>query len=329
MARQRPASEGVQRAGRDALHLLQGSEFVSIGEVARRTKRSVETVKRAFEWLRDQGAHLEYVAGRRSWTLRDKTFALPFSEPTVDDLVVALLATGLLNELSQAEGARRARRLFEELAQRVEGGRATTLRATSLRVTQTTSVVRNPELMLLFLRAARRQVLRIRSVSAWTDEARSHDFEPWQVWLHDGVPYVRGYSRTRRNARTFALANIESAEVVVGTRPGVRIPDDPWSGDDPRFGMDNDRPGTAIVRLRGGVARWVASLRWHPHQRDEWIEPREILERTLDYRSCRELARRLVSLGDGLVSVEPLELREETARLASRALAAFCAPEPS
>ena len=321
MPKERRASESVRRVGREALRLLRSQDVVSPQDVVVRTKTSRPTVKRAFEWLRDQGADVRYLPPRRAWSLANKDFARPLAEPTVDDLLAALIATGLLAELGQESAAKRARALFDELAARVEGAKSSTLRPTSLRVTQTTSLVANPELMLRLLRAARRSVVRIKSVSAWTGASSSHEFEPWQAWIHDGVPYVRGFSTTRGAPRTFALANIGSAEVVPGVRPGARIPDDPWAGEDPRYGVDNDRPGTAVIRLRGAVARWVASLRWHPRQKDTWLVPNDLLERRLDYRSCRELARRIVGLGDGLEAVEPVELGKAVAALAASASA--------
>jgi predicted DNA-binding transcriptional regulator YafY len=321
MRSQRRASENVRRVGREALRLLQAHDVASQQEVARKTRTSLPTAKRALEWLRDQGADLEYVAAHRAWRLTDRTFALPLADPTVDDLLAALIATGLLAELGQEGAATRARALFNELAGRIEDGKAKPIRATSLRVTQTTSVVPNPQLMLRLLRAAGRSVVRIKSVSAWTRASSVHEFEPWQVWVHDGIPYVRGFSKRRNAARTFALANIESVEVIPGVRPHARVPDDPWAGEDPRYGIDNDRPGRAVIRLRGAVGRWVSSLRWHPHQKDTWLDG-DLLERQIDYRSCRELARRVVCLGDGLDDVAPRELREEVLRLARGALGA-------
>ena len=46
----------------------------------------------------------------------------------------------------------------------------------------------------------------------------------------------------------------------------------------------------------------------------------ELLERHVPYRSCRELARRLVSIGDGLASVTPDELADEVRRIAEAAI---------
>ena len=71
------------------------------------------------------------------------------------------------------------------------------------------------------------------------------------------------------------------------------------------------RFGRVEGRVRGGVARWIGNMVWDAGQEDRWIEPGELLERKVPYHSCRELARRLLSIVDGLESIEPAELREE------------------
>jgi predicted DNA-binding transcriptional regulator YafY len=92
-----------------------------------------------------------------------------------------------------------------------------------------------------------------------------------------------------------------------------------WGHDDPRFGVDEDRPGIARIRLHGAVARWVAGSVWHPKQEDTWLVEGSRLERRLPYRSCRELARRLAGVADGIESIEPRELLIEVTSLAQRA----------
>lgn len=321
MSRDRPSSEVVQRAARVALRLLRTQDHASRADIATAADVSGETVKRALEWLRDKGARVEYVGRLRAWVLHNKEFALPLTDPTVEDLQAVLTAAGLLHELGQEEAASRSRALFDELAQRLADRKGRSFRPDALRVTQTTAVVREPRWMLQFLRAAKRQVLRVSYRSPWKDELIVHTFEPWQVWLHDGVLYVRGHSRTRRDARTFRLANVEHVAPADTGTTRVPVPAEPWGTADPRFGVDEDRPGEAVVRLRGAVARWTHAACWHPSQVDTWIEKGALLERRLRYRSCRELARRLVSVADGLETVEPDELHAEVLRLLQAGLA--------
>jgi predicted DNA-binding transcriptional regulator YafY len=315
---ERRATEEIQRVGGVALSLLRSQEHASGKQIAGRAGGSPATVKRALQWLRDKGANIIYEAKHRAWRLRDRAFALPLTEPSLEDLQATLTAAGLHEALGQHAAAARALSLFDELDIRLhEERRGRAIRRDALRVTQSTAVVRDPRWVLVLLGAARRRVVRIRYRSPWKNEVSTHEFEPWQVWLHDGVFYVRGYSRTRQAPRTLSLACIEALSVCDGDKPAVRVPDptDIWGGRDPRFGIDDDRPGVATITLRGPVARWVAGTLWHPQQKDAWPLADETLVRQLPYRSCRELARRLAGIADGLASVDPSELREEVCRL--------------
>ena len=322
--KRREVTEVVQSAARDVLRLLKEGDGASSTELAERLALSRETIKRALEWLRDQGARIEYVARDRALRLEDPTFALPLLDPTLEDLQAAMTAAGLLQALQQERAAARAWALFNELEGRLFAARGRPIRRDALRVTQSASFLRDPKWMLTLLRAAGRGVVRVGYRSPWKNVDAQHTFEPWQVGLHDGAMYVRGYSRTRCGARTFNVAHIVELSVVPGERPRVRAPrSEVWGEEDPRLGIDVDRPGTARLEFRGAVARWVAGARWHVDQTDEWRTEGEQLIRTLPFRSCRELARRLASVADGLVQVEPPELAAELQRLLDDGAAAL------
>lgn len=149
------------------------------------------------------------------------------------------------------------------------------------------------------------------------EAAAWQEIEPWELRVHDGAVYLRAWARGPAEARTFRLAHIEAVEDAEGSRRPP--PSDVWGDESPAFGIDRDRPGTAVIRLRGAVARWVARIVWHPDEKDIWIEPGELLERTVAYRSCREMARRLASVLDGVESIAPVQLRDEVVRLVARA----------
>lgn len=312
------ASGKLRRAGQAALALLRGQDHATLRDIARRAGVSEETAKRAVEVLRDNGAPIEYVASARGWHMTDPTFALPLFEPAVEDLQAAMTAAGLLGAIGQADVAARAWALFDELDVELHGGRGRAIIRDALRVTQSTARVRDQRWVLTLLRAVRRSVVEIRYRSPWKEEASNHQFEPWQLWLHDGVLYVRGYSRTRKAPRTFRLAGIEGLSILSAQSPTAPVParGQIWGEGDPRLGVDEDRPDVATIRFRGPVARWVGSVAWHPGQTDVWHENGDVLERRVPYRSCRELARRLASMADGLVSVEPPALREQVRRFA-------------
>jgi predicted DNA-binding transcriptional regulator YafY len=316
------ASGKLRRAGQAELALLRGQEHASLKDIAKKAGVSQETAKRALEVLRDNGAPVEYVPAARGWRMTDPSFALPLFEPAVEDLQAAMTAAGLLEAIGQADVAARAWGLFDELDVELHGRRGRTVSRDALRVTQSTARVRDQCWVLALLRAVHRSVVEIRYRSPWKEEASTHQFEPWQLWLHDGVLYVRGYSRTRKAPRTLRLAGIDGLSVLPGQTPTAPVParNQIWGEGTPRLGVDEDRPDVATIRLRGPVARWVGSLAWHPDQTDIWHEDGDMLERRVPYRSCRELARRLVAVADGLVSVEPPALRAAVLRVAEEGM---------
>ncbi|MDI3283224.1 WYL domain-containing protein [Polyangium sp. 15x6] len=313
----------VEDVAKKVLRLLQREEFVPIRQMQRDVGASEKTVKRAIEWLRDEGADVRYVAAQRGYRLIDRAFSLPLSDPSNEDLQAILTAAGLLQEVGQGESATRAWALFRVLAERVGDGKKTPIRGDALRVTQRSAMLREPRWVLDLLRAVQREVVSIEYRSPWANELKMHRIEPWQVWLHDGVFYVRGYSQISKAPRTFRLANVTKLIRLSSEKPTAPVPADPWGDGDPRYGIDEHRPGQAIVRLRGSVARWISEIRWHPEQKDQWIEPDEILERRVPYRSVREFARRLLEIVDGLDSVDPPELREQVIALASKGIASL------
>ena len=67
----------------------------------------------------------------------------------------------------------------------------------------------------------------------------------------------------------------------------------------------------------------VAMEQWHPAQIDTWLPNSDRLRRVVPYRSCRELARRLASLGDGLDAISPPELESEVLAIAKKIQAAI------
>jgi hypothetical protein len=164
----------------------------------------------------------------------------------------------------------------------------------------------DPIIFRRLLAACRRNAILIRHTSPWqppAEDVRLQQIEPWSLRVHDGAVYLRAWSTSLQDVRNYRVADIEAALDLEGPPCAPRHPPpaDPWADESPAFGIDYDRPNTAVIRLRGGVARWVARVIWHPGEQDVWLDNGELLERTVAYRSCREMARRLASLLDGIV----------------------------
>lgn len=294
---------------------------------------SAVSVQRALVRLRERDAPIECVGADRRWRLA-APFAMPLEEPQSEDVIAVLLARAILTPFADADLVSRLDRIAEQLDERARerdgGGGLPASACVSAALTLGTPV--RPGVLRALLTACRRRVVRILYASPWRDGAqgRWYEIEPWALRVHDGAAYLRAWRRDQAGPRTFRVAQIDALEEV-RLGDGERLVPVPatagvWGDGDPAFGIDRDRAAVAVVRLHGALARWVSRVQWHPTQADRWIEPGELLERRVAYRSCRELARRIASVFDGVRSIEPAALRDEVAAIVSGARAVVLPP---
>lgn len=296
--------------------LTSSTSGASKGELARRCDVSKETVQRALDWLRnDNHAPIEFL--RPVWKLTEP-YRLPLLSPQPDDLTAVVLAGALLQTVADPDLARRVQELVAELDQRLRAaGTRGLIPARGMSATMTFGARIDRKRLEKLLHATLGKVVEIVHRKVWREQGdpafQTIRLEPWSCRVHDGMAYVRGYARERDGARTYRIADIDSVRTVPNARTSRRrpTPDEVWGDSDPRFGIDEHEPGEARIVVRGSVARWFEPVVLHPQQESRWLEPNEVLERRVPYRSRRELARRLLSIIDGLVEVEPEELRVE------------------
>ncbi|MEZ4381085.1 MAG: WYL domain-containing protein [Nannocystaceae bacterium] len=320
MADKNDSSKTVQQTARTILRYLRDNpEGTTKDNLSKRAGVAPVTVQRALKFMREEwDAPLEFHHGSKRWRLLDAKFTLPLTDPDPEDLTAVVFASALLAPVGDEELNMRVKRLIEQMDDALEessGPKSKSdakVRPRSVTATVTTGSQVDYRMVSKLLLAIGSGVVRMEYESPWANTHKTYDIEPWQIRIHDGQMYMRAYSRTHGEPRSFRVAQVTHARVLPDESPREAVPakDELWGGG-PAFGIDWDRPGTAVVQLRGGVARWVARMMWDPGQEDRWIEEGELLERKFPYHSCRELARRLLFHADGLEKIEPEELREE------------------
>jgi predicted DNA-binding transcriptional regulator YafY len=324
MPEEREASPLVIEVARIFLRQLRGDEAgASLQDLIAGAKHhlkeplSTPTGRRALHWLRDEAsAPVVFEAGGNRWRLTDPSFALPLLDPTPDDLTALVFAGALLESIGDEELNNRVRRIVEEMDAKLresDGAPRDVPRGHAVTATLTTSTPVDPRMLATLVRAVKRHVVRFDYYSPWTDQTKMHELEPWQVRCHDGRLYLRGYARAARGPLNYRIAHVSNLSVLQDRTPseGVPQPHEVWATADIAYGVDEDRPGHATLQIEGPMARWVQASIWHPSQEDQWLHEGKVLQRTLPYGSCRELARRLLSLGDSIRAIEPQELRDE------------------
>lgn len=277
---------------------------------------SAVTVQRLLNDLRDHwDAPVSFDRAAQRWVLADPSFTIPLEDPEPDDVRAALLAEAMLSPLADPELRDRLRRLTEHLDDKLRkrAKKKGTLPSASVLGWGSLVTKTRPVHLSRLLQALRRHPIRIEYYKPWDNERSRYTVEPFGICILDGAIYFRGWVRESGALRTFRLAQVERLDVrehegLSQPLPGAH---QVWAGHAPAFGIDQDRPGEAVLRVRGGTARWLSRITWHPAERDRWIVQDELLERTIPYNSVREMARRIATVLDGVVSIEPPQLREQ------------------
>ena len=307
----------LERAGE---HAISTDELLTALAPTGISRRTLERILSDLRTKHD--ANLSTSGKRRRWRL-ESPLPLPLDAPDPKDIIALRYAIAMAKPHLPLDLGDRLTTLDERLDERVRNYAASSdlPHHNALTSSSTHRMKTDARVVDQLLLACRRQTVRILYVSPWNDPRapKWQEIEPWALEIRDAAYYLRAWSKRSKHARTFTVAHISGVETRDEATPRHPIPAQPWAEERKAYGIDEDRPGIAAVRLRGGVARWVASMIWHAEQQDVWLEPGELLERTLRYNSCREITRLLVTVLDGIVSIEPPELRDELVSFCARA----------
>ncbi|HET8970985.1 MAG TPA: WYL domain-containing protein [Candidatus Nanopelagicales bacterium] len=162
---------------------------------------------------------------------------------------------------------------------------------------------------------AQGRVLRIHHAGAASDETTVREVVPQSLVSVDGRPYLSGWCRRAGAMRTFRLDRVQSAELLA---EHAAIPADVAPVDLDVGALRPDGPPVTLDLAPG--ARWVAD----EFPVDSVTErPDGTTRITLPVPDQRWVVRLLLQLGDTARVVDPLELADQVATQARRALAAY------
>ncbi|MCL2455825.1 MAG: WYL domain-containing protein [Micrococcales bacterium] len=183
-----------------------------------------------------------------------------------------------------------------------------------------------PALAPLLDAIQRRHAVRFTYRAATTGEVRLRLVEPWTLAAHRGGWVLVGHDRDRDAPRTFRLSRIEGAVRTVGEAGAFPAPDPSVVTAAERRWADAGG-GTALLallpeRAEALRARALPETRVpdaKPGDDAAVFEGRELVQ--VAYRDAWELAEQVVGYGDGVVVLDPPEVRQAVVRMLRAAAA--------
>lgn len=164
----------------------------------------------------------------------------------------------------------------------------------------------NPQLLTLQKAIQEKRVIRIRYRSYQKDEVTERDVEPHQLFYSDGVWYLEGYCRLRKDIRNFRLSRLERLD----------LRSEAFS--QRRRGKAQETATFEIkVRFQADAVRWVRERQHYGFQREEAPDPNGV---TMVYRvhDTSEIAAWILSWGAAAEVLSPQRLRNSLRETAQK-----------
>ncbi len=305
------------------LRMLRRGRPVTVPALADALEVSEPTVRRTIHWLRDaMFAPIEFDRSRNTWVLTDRTWSLPLDMLSKPDQVFAMAwAVRLAMPAADLELREQIDELFEVLALRLQMNVADlerALDAVTVEHTEMPSFEGAPTRVALECIAHRRP-MEMDYDSPWkASRGKPRHILPLHVRYVDGQGYLLAREIASHAHKVFALARVRNARRIptpwpIASDRADRAAIERWCSS---FGVWlDDEVLPVTVWVAPSHAEYVRRQCWQPSCRDR-IEPDGTLVRKLTAARSPDLVNRLLSLGDGLVWVEPAEVRADVARVA-------------
>ena len=164
----------------------------------------------------------------------------------------------------------------------------------------------DPQLLTLQKAIQEKRVIHIRYHGYQKDAITERDVEPHQLFYSDGIWYVEGYCRLRKDMRDFRLSRVEKLALLRETFSGRRA------------GKPQNAQTIEInVRFRKDAVRWVRERQYYGFQYEASQTPEGV---TMTYRvhDPSEITPWILSWGAAAEVLSPKELRKRLRETAQK-----------
>jgi predicted DNA-binding transcriptional regulator YafY len=162
-----------------------------------------------------------------------------------------------------------------------------------------------PQLLVIQKAIQERRVVHLRYHGYQRDEVTEREVEPHQLFYSDGIWYLEGYCRLRKDIRAFRLSRIETLTALKETFLKRRA------------GKAGEQKKIAVkIRFSASTVRWVRERQHYGFQREE-VSPNGVVM-TYEVHTWSEIMGWILSWGDAAEVLSPKELRNSLRETAQK-----------
>lgn len=272
-----------------------------------------KTVQRDIDYLRNQGAPIEYDRIHKGYYYSDPTWFLPAVFLSEGDYLGLLVASQAAEAYRGTPIAQKLQGIFSKLAGLLPDKLSITpdLVAACFSFTGPPAKPIDPEIWTTLVQGTlRQQAVKIVYQTLTADHPHTRNIDPYHIANLDGEWYIFAHCREKDDVRQFSIARIRKA---VALDWPFEVPKD----FDPRKLLANtfhrytmsEHPHTIRLLFARDVAPWVLERQWRPNQTVKKRKNGDI-ELQFDASGIEEVFRWVLAWGHNVQILGPEELKK-------------------
>jgi predicted DNA-binding transcriptional regulator YafY len=249
--------------------MIASGKYPSTKEMAKAYETSMSSISRDIEFMRDSlGAPIEYCALHRGYYYYEKTFRLPGSFTTAENIQALGLAKTLLSLYQNTPLYAATKSLLESITAPLVDQKNPNLYENRIVVPPVAASPVDPKLWDTITIALKdNRVIRFMYSGTYDDDYKPRRVRPYQLLFDTGVWYLYGYAEERKAVRIFALSRIKDA---VLTDTAFKLPPDfdyCSHTDGSNFGVfSGEKKYKFSVAFYDESVKWVTEREWAANQ---------------------------------------------------------------
>ncbi|MDR0301111.1 MAG: WYL domain-containing protein [Treponema sp.] len=192
---------------------IASGKFPNSDGLARLLETSISTISRDIEFMRDQlGAPIEYDALNRGYYFTEKTFRLPASFTSAEDLLALCMARSIFSLYRETPLYEASQQLLESITTPIASDGNNDWLENRIAVPPIASAKVMPDIWEIIVNGLKEnRIITFDYKGTWDEDYKKRRVHPYQLLFDSGVWYLYGFSEERKAARIFSLSKIKNA----------------------------------------------------------------------------------------------------------------------